>query len=100
MGAQGRDAIRAALSEELAGRGVTDVTPEELDILTRTVTSPRRAAVGNFRRQLSALAGALNLVGELVRVRQPRWTETPRHVSSVVSLRPDQEEVTVVLAAR
>jgi hypothetical protein len=97
---QSPDAIRAALIREMADRGVTDATPEELDFLTQIVNSPRRAATGLIFRQLKAFGAVISLFRELARTAPPRWTETPEDIPSLISWRPDQETVEIVLQAR
>ena len=59
-------------------------------------TSPRRAAV---RAVFQLGKGALHLVRDIRAAAQPRWTETPADVPSLVSWRDDQENVSIVIRA-
>lgn len=77
------DAIRAALSQEMAKRGVTDPTPEELDFLEDAMTAPRRAAASQMSRQMRLLGSVVRRFRDEFTYAQPRWALVPDNVPSV-----------------
>ena len=79
------EAIRAALIEEMAQRGVANPTSEELDFLEEVMTSPRRAVAKQVVRQVRLLGSLVRLFREESTYAQPRWALTPDNVPSVPS---------------
>lgn len=87
------NAIRAALVDEMAARGVTDTSPDELDVLTEIATSTSRAATNVMVRQVKAWGALARDFRELASYAQPRWALPPGDVPNVPT--GEREAVTV-----